>query len=55
MKNKLRDFWDARALSRAARVFERRGWRDGPGYHPVVADTLAQLRYRARTLRQRTG
>jgi hypothetical protein len=47
----LRDRADARALERAVRVFERREWKDAPGRNPVVADAVAHLGYRAKTLR----
>jgi hypothetical protein len=52
MIKRLRDRIDARTLARAARVFDRRGWKDAPGYPPVVADARAHLGYRARVLRQ---
>ena len=41
---------DAWLLARAHQVFVRRGWTDAPGRTPVVADTMAQLRYRKRAL-----
>ena len=47
----MRRHLDAWFLVRALRVFERRGWRDAPGYPTVVGHTMAQLGYRARALR----
>ena len=49
----LRRRLDARTLRRAADVFTRRGWVDAPGRAPVVAGTVAHLRYRVNTLRER--
>ena len=49
----LRNRRDARALQRAVRVFERREWKDVPGYAPVIEDALAHLRYRVKTLREK--
>ena len=44
-------WFEAWVLRRALRVFEDHGWRDVPGRTPVVADTRAQLAYRAKVLR----
>ena len=46
-----RELADAWTLEHAVRVFERRGWKDVPGYPPVIAGALAHLRYRPRVLR----
>jgi hypothetical protein len=51
VSRRLRDWADARTLSRAERIFYRRQWNDVPGYAPTVATTVAHLRYRAKTLR----
>lgn len=55
MIRRIRARLDARALRRAKAVFERRGWKDAPGYAPVVADTVTQLGYRSRALRLDRG